>query len=214
MSGNTGRRLDAHALFSATAWSPWPLTVRTRYLLAIALELLADAIAEDLDDASPRATAPANSPLAYCLPLFPLVTRAQSVEWWRKVEKAARRMSAAIATGEQWNPRTPAEEAVVFLAIEEWVEDAVELCQKDSALASAYARLRKDRDGDLAWDEVLRALTGDEDVAQLWDPSRDGAEDPSAPSNIVLGMGDYRPAAWHEPFKRHREDPDDASGLY
>lgn len=214
MSDEHNPREDVLAAFDPAAWSPWPLTPRTRFELALALALLGEGIDYDLTVSSRGSDEPGTAATAETLAEFPVLTRTQTKAWWRLVEAAAQRMSTAIATGEHWNPRTPAEEAVVYVAIENWVHHAHESLVEDVNFAPAYRQLPADPDEDFAWDSVLQALTGDVDVEQLWDPSRDGAEHPDTPSNAYLGIGDYRPAAWHNFFDRHLREPEDPSGLY
>jgi hypothetical protein len=67
---------------------------------------------------------------------------------------------------------------------------------------------------DYDWDHVPVALAGDEDIALLWRPAADGIGVPDNRINREQGMGDYRAAAWHQPFDRYENDPDVPSALY
>ena len=49
---------------------------------------------------------------------------------------------------------------------------------------------------DLDWETCRDALFQDSDILSLFDPEHDGIEDPAAQGNQLIGMGDYRPAAW------------------
>lgn len=46
----------------------------------------------------------------------------------------------------------------------------------------------------------LSVLFQDHDVLALFQPGLDGIEAPAIEANCEIGMGDYRPAAWFEPF--------------
>src|SRR5450755_3340859 len=95
------------------------MTARTRFVLWIALRQLAVAVDLALqpahDDKKPIRTI-ADDPGG---PLrdFPTQTRTRPLGWWDLTQQAARRMAEAMRTGQYWNPRTPAEEAVIHVAV-------------------------------------------------------------------------------------------------
>ena len=53
---------------------------------------------------------------------------------------------------------------------------------------------------DFNWVLLSDVLFQDADILELFDPSRDGIENPEDEENQNLGMGDYTPAAWFTPF--------------
>jgi hypothetical protein len=57
-----------------------------------------------------------------------------------------------------------------------------------------------DHPDDLDWEACREGLFQDSDILIVFYPEQDGLEDPSAPENLRIGMGDYRPAAWFETF--------------
>jgi len=50
------------------------------------------------------------------------------------------------------------------------------------------------------WVAALEHLFQDDDLSDLFDVTLDGVEDPEDEQNRLLGMGDYRPAAWFRWF--------------
>jgi len=134
-------------------------------------------------------------------------------------------MAEVMRTGERWNPRSPAEEAVVHVAIAYGYTDvAMDMIEDVPALAATLAGLPEGStepdsefngpESDYEFDEVLGALVGDTDIEALWSPALDGVEDPDDPANAFLGMGDYRPQRWHVIFDRYRDEPDYPSALH
>jgi len=174
-----------------------------------ALELLAAAIEEDIKEAAIRGisiTDLAYGDEAEALSDFPVITRTQTTDWWRAVAKAAWRMSGGIATGLEWSPRTPAEEAVVHVATTFWVPMVDDMLNDDPDVVPEYRLLPPDPE-DFEWPEVLPSLAGDADIEQLWWAESDGIEDPANEINQAIGMGDYRPQNWHRLFDSFVPDP-------
>lgn len=173
------------------------LTPRNRFVLWRALS----AIAADLDGA--LATDPWDPDMCITFGDMPRITHGQPIEWWARMSTAASELEEAARKGDvaRLVPRTVAEEALIALAMrQDWVDVALGTIE-DGGFQGAYDSLpRGEMDGDFA--EVLPDLTGDTDVEMLWMPSIDGIEDPGIPANDFLGMGDYRPAAWHDLFRR------------
>jgi hypothetical protein len=66
-------------------------------------------------------------------------------------------------------------------------------------LTSPLCRAHED---DEIWEEVLGDLTGDVDVELLWGSDATNSANPDSSTNRRLGMGDYRPDAWHRLFER------------
>jgi hypothetical protein len=203
------------------------LTARTRFVLWVALGQLAVAVDLALQPAhnggqSIRAIADdPGGPLRD----FPAQTRTQPLVWWDLTQHAAGRMAEAMRTGQCWKPRTPAEEAVVHVAVScGYTDIAFDLIGVDDDLRADLDALpvgstQPDAPGqvpeaDYTFDEVLPALTGDADIEILWDPGLDGLDDPQDPTNRFLGMGDYRPHRWHVTFGRYRDEPDLPSTLW
>lgn len=136
---------------------------------------------------------------------LPDVVRDQPREWWVKLFDSAERLCEAARQAKlgELVPRTPAEEALVYLASTNgyvgWARDNLEM----SNLQQQYDQLPHCEDDDL-WEEVLGDLTGDVDIEMMWNPEFAQIADPSHPANQRIGMGDYRPQAWHDLFLRAR----------
>ncbi len=218
-------RGDDEPHFVRTEWNPWPLTARTRYVLWVALDILAAQLAEDVAEVR-EAGSVDKLEFPRQIDAFPWITHRQPPEWWDQVVKAAERMAEAMRTGERWNPRTPAEEAVLHVAAT-WEKDVViDIIRNDPAslFAREFSELpeageQSDPDTgetwhehDLAFGEVLPALAGDTDIEMLWDRSFDGIEDPDG-EFAPPGMADLRPQSWQRYFDMYVHEPDMPSML-
>lgn len=213
-------------LFVEGNWNPWPMTARTRFVLwnsLIELQAMLELGLSQWDEGNAR---PQDDDF---MQDYPAIVRSQPHEWWNSMLEACVRLIEAMRTGEHWNPRTPAEEALIHVACQDgWLSAAEEIIESRPVLRRQLAGLPK-RDGsepngqeeddaeagpDFDWDEVPGALAGDEDIALLWMPEVDGVGDPEDPINRAAGIGDYRAASWHQPFDRYRQDPDAQSAIY
>jgi hypothetical protein len=144
---------------------------------------------------------------------LPAQTRTQPLAWWDLTQQAAGRMAEAMRTGQCWNPRTPAEEAVVHVAVNSlaqrggqhvavtcgYTDVAFDLIGVDDDLRAALDALPvastqpdapiEGPEADYTFDELLPALTGDADIEILWDPGLDGLDDPAGPHQPVPRHG-------------------------
>lgn len=200
---------DEQLPFELGEWNPWPMTPRTRFVLYVALGVIADQLDEDVSGL--REGASHWEPIQ--MDAFPVITRNQPAEWWEQLCKSADRLTEAMRTGVQWNPRTPGEEAVLHLAASQEAETVLDFIRDDPtssitrqfhSLPEALVETHPDTGEswhveDLQFDEVLGALAGDTDIELMWDLSMDGIGDPDADFRS-LGMGDLRPQSWHKPF--------------
>lgn len=131
----------------------------------------------------------------------------QPHEWWVKMLDSAERLCEAARQAKlgELVPRTPAEEALIYLAsTEEYVEWA-----RDNLEMSTYQEQFDELahcENDDRWEEVLGHLTGDIDIAMMWDTDFAQIVDPSTPGGERRWLGDYRPQAWHDLFLRARSD--------
>ncbi|PXW30389.1 UNVERIFIED_CONTAM: hypothetical protein DES50_108199 [Williamsia faeni] len=170
-------------------------TIRTRYLL---WNSLCD-ICADLDSLTmewPEWDSTVKEDM-------PLMVQAQPHEWWREMFKSAERLCSAARLG-RWDdlvPRTPAEEALISLATRpEYIEaarDYIDMLDR----SEQYGSLPVSED-DEVWGEILGELTGDVDIEMVWSAKSFAQTDPNDEVNRRLGMGDYRPEAWHRLFDR------------
>jgi hypothetical protein len=179
----------------------WPLTPRT-------VAVLVSAVGSLINDLDMDLMAMADGPIVHpeqtlAIGIFPRITWAQPQEWWREVIDAADRVRAGLATDGWYTPRTPAEEAVIYIAVA--VGSLNIAHEEDDKLYETIAELADFEDFDFDWSEVIPALTGDVDIAVLWSESFDGIEDPDNETNRMLGIGDYRPHAWHRIFPGRRQ---------
>lgn len=194
--------------FERDDWDdPWPLTPRTRFMVWRALCSLDFSLDLDLNLWPEHGS---NSTIAE----FPRFTHGQPLEWWQQTQKATRRMAERMRTGVKWNPRTPAEEAALYLASGEAYIDAV----KDDLDGRPELREQFDALPDLGeldfhFDEVVRALTESTDIELIFQDAFDGLGDPEDPTNRWHGIRDYRPAAWHRMFDLYQREPQHPSYL-
>jgi hypothetical protein len=182
------------------------LTTRNRFMLHMSLLN----IVIDLDDLV--ADWPENDSTVY--EDMPALVKGQPREWWMAMLRSAERLHNAARNGSWIDlvPRTPAEEALLFLATTdayiEWAEEVVPAYERSDELAALPVH-----EDDGLYDELLPALTGDLDIEMLWDEELTGIEDPEHPLNLKLHIGDYRPAAWHRYFERAVRAVNPADGL-
>lgn len=173
------------------------MSPRNRFVLWLALS----EIAADLDGAV--ALPPWDPERCLTCAGMPQITRGQPIEWWRRMGISATELEEAARTGDlaRLEPQTIAEEALIALATRRaWIDMAFDRIE-DEGYRDAYEALpHGGMDGEFR--EILPELTGDTDIELLWTPRFDGIEDPSELANTILGIGDYRPTAWHEPFNR------------
>jgi len=179
------------------------LTARNRFLLWRSLWNISvdldGALSEDLDTAGPGV----EGMESMVRDDMPGITHRQPRVWWEKLRDSADRLCEAARVGDlsQLQPRTVGEEALIALAVRDdyigWARDSFEMADYQDVFDSLHT---SEDDGD--WGEILPALTGDTDVEMLWQPHLDGIDDPANELNRGLGIGDYRPAAWHSLFNR------------
>ena len=106
--------------------------------------------------------------------------------WRRQLARAADDLANDLEKGGLPEPRCPAEEAVLWLAMRRE--------------APAVADLKKWPISIERWQDAHSDLVQDWDIALLWDPQMDGREVPTDDLNKAMRIGDYRPAAWFEWF--------------
>lgn len=175
------------------------ITPRTRFLLWQALHNITVDLDGMLDEPGNEITIVKDD--------LPAIVQDQPREWWVKLFESAERLCEAArrAKLEELVPRTPAEEALIYLASTDgyvgWARDNL----LTSTYQEQYDRLPHCEDDDL-WEEVLGDLTRDIDIELMWNADLAHIGDPSNFTNQFLRMGDYRPQAWHELFFRARHD--------
>lgn len=207
-------------------WNPWPMTARTRFVLWQALTQLQATLDLGLQGWPTNFARPDDSDF---MQDFPALVRFEPRAWWEALREACGRLVEAMRTGVQWNPRTPGEEALVYVACRGgWIESAREYIEDRPSLRRQFEDLPEGEDVapedvnddhteggiDFDWEEVPAALAGDEDVALLWMPVADGIGAPDDPINREQGIGDYRAGSWHQPFARYEDNADAPSALY
>jgi hypothetical protein len=153
-----------------------------REALNTALLLIADEIYDDVDGFSGDPVTPTNVDQWLQLARFPIVTWREGRDWRRQLARAADDLANDLDAGGLPEPRCPAEEAVLWIAMR---EDA-----------PAIADVHKWRISEERWGDAHDALVQDWDISNLWDPKLDGLEEPDDPTNVSLRIGDQRPAAW------------------
>jgi hypothetical protein len=185
----------------------WPLTPRTRYYLWSALGVVMDQLQDDLFQLILHRSVDLADTCS--LEVFPPGALGQSVEWWVELLRSGDRLTDAIAVGESMTPRTPAEEAVLYVAISQEIPVLQDMHEEMFGENETFKSLPNTPEDDYNFEAVLGYLTDDGDIAVVFDPARDGIGDPDNSINQYLGMGDYRFAAWHFPFYQEVADGTD-----
>jgi hypothetical protein len=144
------------------------------------------------------------------------------------MRKSCSRLVDAARTGRSWNPQTPAEEALIYIACRDgWVTSARGDIDEIGSLREQFNKLPEGTEWDTSdqtpaddvddgpdydWHEVPAALAGD--IEMLWMPELDGIDNPDDQKNADMGIGDYRRQSWHHRFDRYAGDPEYPSALY
>lgn len=209
-------------------WNPWPMTQRTRFVLWQSLISIEVMLETGLEGWAENEVRPEDDDF---MEDFPELVRAQPRSWWLELYRACSRLVEAMRTGESWNPRTPAEEALIYIASRtDWIDYAQQIIDDHGVLRRQFRALLEgaqsdtgddeayddEADGlpDYDWEEVPAALAGDEDIALLWTSKMKGIENPANDTNTYMGMGDYRAQSWHHRFDRYINDGELPSALY
>ena len=127
---------------------------------------------------------------------YPRTTWAQDAVWRRQAARAFDDLATDLASGEEPAPRCPAEEMALRV-----IMDAADAARKDEW--DYYSTLIGDlptHPDDFDWGAARESLYQDDDLSALFDLSLDGVDNPDDEHNRLIGMGDYRPAAWFSWF--------------
>lgn len=126
-------------MFAPNAADRWPLTPRTRFALWLSMYQVVRTLHSDLIVVLNGAEVEETEMMCE----LPAPAAGQSVPCWGQLLQGGYRMVDALAHGERdvMEPRTPGEEALVYLAIE-WAPEAMEEAE----------HLHAHRDGRLAWE--------------------------------------------------------------
>ncbi|MDX8141332.1 hypothetical protein SK854_04355 [Lentzea sp. BCCO 10_0061] len=127
---------------------------------------------------------------------FPRITWRQNAIWRRQAARSFDDLAEDLAAGRVPQPCCAAEEMALHLMLS-YASDAVD--DGRSVLENDLSALPKHTD-DHDWDLLREVLFQDNDILELFDPSRDGIEDPDDEQNRYLRMGDYTAPAWFTPF--------------
>jgi hypothetical protein len=127
---------------------------------------------------------------------FPRTTRSEDAVWRRQASRSFDDLVGDLESGHFPRPTCPGEELALHLILED--APAV-LGDEVDWLEQHFAQLPT-RSDDYDWDMAHEVLFQDHDILELFDPERDGIEDPDSEANQQIGMGDYRPAAWFKTF--------------
>jgi hypothetical protein len=169
------------------------ISPRDAALLTVALSLIADQIRYDIGRHGSEPINLGNQDDWLELARFPMTTWRMSADWRTTLSGAADALIDDLTAGALPQPRCPAEEAVLYLAI----EDAPGLLDLTSPEFEALPVCPHDN----RWDEMYELLFQDTDIKALFVGREfDGIEDPADELNRSLGMGDYRAEAWFDWF--------------
>ncbi|MBW4717407.1 hypothetical protein [Saccharothrix obliqua] len=171
------------------------LTPRTVAVLWSAAGMLADLAYGDVLEFGDGPVDPAGG-LWSVFGEFPRITWRQDALWRRQAARSFDDLAADLAAGECPRPRCAAEEMALHLILR-YAESAVD--DGWSGLDTRFAGL-PERGDDLDWALLSDVLFTDHDILELFDPGRDGIEDPDDDHNRRLDIGDYRPNAWFTTF--------------
>ncbi|WP_131810854.1 hypothetical protein [Mycobacterium intracellulare] len=208
-------------------WNPWPMTPRTRFVLWRSLVDVLAMLEDGLGSWPESAARPQDDDF---MADFPVLVRSQPRNWWVAMRESCSRLVEATRTGRSWNPQTPAEEALIYIACRDgWVLSARNDIDETGSLRRQLNKIPEGMEWDTSeqmpdddtddgpdydWDEVPAALAGDIDIEMLWMPELDGIENPDDQKNAEMGVGDYRPQSWHHRFDRYAGDAEHPSALY
>ena len=171
------------------------LTYRVLFIFWISLVNIRDDIADALDDDAIETSHIYED-------LQPAVQQ-QSDDWWHQMHRSAARLAEAARTGDRWQlvPRTVGEEALMAIScLPDYIEWAMELINDERRVE--YDSLPIVAGEHDRWDEYAAEITGDADIELIWSPEFEATANPDSVTNRVLGIGDYRPEAWHRLFLR------------
>lgn len=116
--------------------------------------------------------------------------------WRRQAARAFSDLADDLANGDWPQPRCAAEEMALHLAIRT-ARDAID---DDWISATRAIKSLPAHPDDFDWDMANDVLFQDHDILNLFDIELDGIEDPATDQNQSIGMGDYRPHTWFNPF--------------
>lgn len=153
------------ATFACNGADRWPLTPRTRFALWLSMKEVVRALNSDVIGVL-SGTEVEETDVMWQMPV---AVAAQPLPWWGQLLRSGYRLVDAIAHGDRdaMEPRTPGEEAFVYLAIE-WAPEEMEQATV----------LNGNRDGRLVWQAAHGAGTW-----QLYE-SLPSAEDLPLPADI------------------------------
>jgi hypothetical protein len=172
----------------------WLLSPRTASALYGRLLMLGDYARDELEELGDAPiTSEADAGMVFSA--LPGLTWRQDAVWRDRFIGAIDALISDLAGGEWPQPRCPAEEMALHLALRaaEGVVDEPELVEQHVVGLPAHAR-------DYDWEGCRDVFFEDEDILMLYDARLDGVEDPEAEVNRELRIGDYHPAAWFTVF--------------
>ncbi|MFF4652978.1 hypothetical protein [Streptomyces sp. NPDC001380] len=183
----------------------WLLTPRTACLLHEQLSALSDAGYDDVEEYGGAPVEPGEEHEWALLGRLPRLTWRQDVPWRRSMARAFDDLAGDLADGRWPQPRCPAEEMALHLALD---DAAAALEDEPDHIAELMEELPA-HPYDYDWEACREAFLQDGGVLLLEDPGADGIEDPESEANRELGLGDLRAPAWFTPFEGEEpRDPD------
>lgn len=174
----------------------WLLTPRTACLLYEQLSALADAGYDDVEEYGGAPVLAGEEHEWAVLGRLPRLTWRQEAGWRRAMARAFDDLADDLAEGRWPQPRCPAEETALHLAL----SDAAAALEDEP---DHIAELMEDLPAhpfDYDWEACREVLLRHREILLLSDPGADGIEDPESEANRELGLGDLRPPAWFTPF--------------
>ncbi|HSY15642.1 MAG TPA: hypothetical protein VK816_06615 [Jatrophihabitantaceae bacterium] len=176
----------------------WQLTPRTASLLATAGELLAD---QGFDDVEAHGDDPVTVDDADwdLFVEYPRLTWRQDAVWRRQAARAYDDLVADLAGGQLPSPRSVGEEMAMTLML----RLAEAMVAENWGVISELLAEHPAHPDDFAWPAAKLALFGnhrDHDLAQLFDASPGGIEDPDNEQSRRPELGGYRPGTWFSFF--------------
>jgi hypothetical protein len=177
---------------SCASCTTFQLTPRTAFALWTIAQVRADSAYDDVERNGDERVQPTSDWDVF--DSYPRITWGQNAVWRRQAARAFDDLASDLSHGDWPRPVCAGEEMALHHMLD-FADDGVPEVVPQAELAAL-----PEHPDDLDWETCRDALFQDSDILSLFDPEHDGIEDPAAQGNQLIGMGDYRPAAWFETF--------------
>lgn len=173
----------------------WGLTARTRAVLRAALEMMQDAVGEDLEEIGGRPIRGKNDDL-FVLSDLPAQAWKMKRKWRRNFQRCFEYLADDLRTGDRPTPTCTGEEMALHLAL----QSASAMTADEPDLVAAIAGDLPAERGDYDWSLCSDLLFEDHDVLFLYLPWMSSVADPDSFMYRRLGIAYLQPEEWFIPF--------------